>query len=76
MKEYTAGLRVCPLSFPKDRAVLYSNRAATRAKLVGVGCGVGGGEEGAKGYSVPHFIFIYHPYFLLWSWKAVSLSHS
>lgn len=33
VKEYTAGLRVCPLSFPKDRAVLYSNRAATRAKL-------------------------------------------
>ncbi|KAK8383931.1 hypothetical protein O3P69_015994 [Scylla paramamosain] len=30
---YTAGLRICPLAFPKDRAVLYANRAAARAKL-------------------------------------------
>ncbi|KAG0725194.1 Tetratricopeptide repeat protein 1 [Chionoecetes opilio] len=30
---YTAGLRMCPLSFSRDRAVLYSNRAAARAKL-------------------------------------------
>ncbi|XP_045105905.1 tetratricopeptide repeat protein 1-like isoform X2 [Portunus trituberculatus] len=30
---YTAGLRICPLTFPKDRAVLYANRAAARAKL-------------------------------------------
>ncbi|KAK8723865.1 hypothetical protein OTU49_011576 [Cherax quadricarinatus] len=30
---YTAGLRICPLSYPKDRAILYSNRAAANAKL-------------------------------------------
>ena len=24
--KYTAGLRVCPLKFPQDRAVLYANR--------------------------------------------------
>ncbi|KAK3869530.1 hypothetical protein Pcinc_025170 [Petrolisthes cinctipes] len=31
--DYTAGLRVCPLSFPRDRAVLYGNRAAAKARL-------------------------------------------
>ena len=26
LDKYTAGLRVCPLKFPQDRAVLYANR--------------------------------------------------
>ncbi|XP_071517225.1 tetratricopeptide repeat protein 1 isoform X1 [Panulirus ornatus] len=30
---YTSGLRICPLSYPKDRAVLYSNRAAAKARM-------------------------------------------
>lgn len=30
---YTAGLRICPMSFPKDRAILFSNRAAAKAKM-------------------------------------------
>ncbi|XP_068210157.1 tetratricopeptide repeat protein 1 isoform X2 [Palaemon carinicauda] len=30
---YTAGLRICPVSFPKDRAILYANRAAAKAKI-------------------------------------------
>ncbi|XP_042223856.1 tetratricopeptide repeat protein 1-like isoform X1 [Homarus americanus] len=30
---YTAGLRLCPLSYPKDRAILYSNRAAAKVKM-------------------------------------------
>ncbi|KAK7063178.1 cytochrome c oxidase subunit 1 [Halocaridina rubra] len=31
--DYTSGLRICPLSFPKDRAILLSNRAAAKAKV-------------------------------------------
>ncbi|XP_064077342.1 tetratricopeptide repeat protein 1-like isoform X2 [Macrobrachium nipponense] len=30
---YTAGLRICPISFPKDRAILFANRAAAKAKI-------------------------------------------
>lgn len=30
---YTKGLKICPLSYSKDRAVLYSNRAASKMKL-------------------------------------------
>ncbi|MCL4155488.1 UNVERIFIED_CONTAM: hypothetical protein GTU68_009350, partial [Idotea baltica] len=30
---YTTGLKECPLSFKKDRAILYANRAAARSKL-------------------------------------------
>lgn len=33
LDSYTEGLRICPLSFPRDRSILYSNRAATKAKL-------------------------------------------
>ncbi|CAL4092054.1 unnamed protein product, partial [Meganyctiphanes norvegica] len=33
LHSYTEGLRICPLSFPRDRSILYSNRAATKAKL-------------------------------------------
>jgi len=32
-KSYTLGLRTCPLAFDKDRAVMYSNRAAAKVKL-------------------------------------------
>ena len=32
---YTSGLKECPLSCSKDRSILYANRAAARAKLVG-----------------------------------------
>lgn len=32
-QSYTFALRTCPLAFDKDRAVLYSNRAATKVKL-------------------------------------------
>jgi tetratricopeptide (TPR) repeat protein len=32
-KSYTLGLRACPLAFDKDRAVMYSNRAAAKVKL-------------------------------------------
>lgn len=32
-KSYTLGLRSCPLAFDKDRAVMYSNRAAAKVKL-------------------------------------------
>ena len=35
-KSYTLGLRTCPLAFDKDRAVMYSNRAAAKVKLVSV----------------------------------------
>jgi Ca2+/Na+ antiporter len=35
-KSYTLGLRSCPLAFDKDRAVMYSNRAAAKVKLVSV----------------------------------------
>lgn len=31
---YTMGLRICPISFPKERSVLYANRAAARSKMV------------------------------------------
>lgn len=30
---YTKGLKMCPISYNKDRAILYANRAAARAKL-------------------------------------------
>lgn len=30
---YTTGLRVCPLAYANDRAVMYSNRAAAKMKL-------------------------------------------
>ncbi|CAG9773038.1 unnamed protein product [Ceutorhynchus assimilis] len=30
---YTQGLKICPLKFTEDRAVLYANRAASKAKL-------------------------------------------
>lgn len=30
---YTEGLRICPLKYESDRAVLYANRAASKAKL-------------------------------------------
>lgn len=30
---YTEGLRICPLKFESDRAVLYANRGASKAKL-------------------------------------------
>ncbi|XP_076036931.1 tetratricopeptide repeat protein 1-like [Oratosquilla oratoria] len=33
LTEYTSGLRICPLAFPRDRAILYSNRAATKTHL-------------------------------------------
>jgi hypothetical protein len=33
---YTLALRTCPLSFDQDRAVMYSNRAAAKVKLVSV----------------------------------------
>jgi len=33
IQSYTEGIRICPLSFPRDRSILYSNRAATKAKL-------------------------------------------
>lgn len=33
-KTYTQALRICPLAFDKDRAMLYSNRAAAKMKLV------------------------------------------
>lgn len=32
-KTYTQALRICPLAFDKDRAMLYSNRAAAKMKL-------------------------------------------
>ncbi|PNF39669.1 Tetratricopeptide repeat protein 1 [Cryptotermes secundus] len=32
-QSYTLALRTCPLAFDKDRAVMYSNRAATKVKL-------------------------------------------
>ena len=31
---YTLALRTCPISYPSDRSVLYSNRAASKMKLV------------------------------------------
>lgn len=33
LTSYTAGLRICPLAYPRDRAILYSNRAAAKARL-------------------------------------------
>ncbi|XP_069973141.1 tetratricopeptide repeat protein 1 [Penaeus vannamei] len=30
---YTVGLRICPISFPRERSVLYANRAAARSKI-------------------------------------------
>lgn len=36
VESYTLGLRTCPLAFDKDRAVMYSNRAAAKVKLVSV----------------------------------------
>jgi len=30
---YTAALRICPLAFPKERAILFANRAAAKVKL-------------------------------------------
>merc|ERR1711915_550278 len=33
LDKYTAGLRVCPLSFTKDRAVLYANRGQMKKVL-------------------------------------------
>ncbi|XP_077284379.1 tetratricopeptide repeat protein 1-like [Arctopsyche grandis] len=30
---YTMGLKICPLAYNKDRAILYSNRAASKMKL-------------------------------------------
>jgi hypothetical protein len=35
-QSYTLALRTCPLAFDKDRAVMYSNRAAAKVKLVSV----------------------------------------
>jgi hypothetical protein len=35
-QSYTLALRTCPLTFDKDRAVMYSNRAAAKVKLVNV----------------------------------------
>lgn len=35
---YTAGLRMCSLSYAKDRAILYSNRSAAKAKVVSHKC--------------------------------------
>lgn len=35
-QSYTLGLRTCPLAFDKDRAVMYSNRAAANMKLVSI----------------------------------------
>ncbi|XP_068086042.1 tetratricopeptide repeat protein 1 [Anabrus simplex] len=32
-QKYTEALRICPLAFDKDRAILYSNRAAAKVKL-------------------------------------------
>lgn len=32
-KTYTQALRICPLAFGKDRAMIYSNRAAAKMKL-------------------------------------------
>lgn len=31
---YTLALRTCPLTFDKDRAIMYANRAAAKVKLV------------------------------------------
>ena len=31
--KYTAGLKICPLSSPKDRAVLYANRGQMKRVL-------------------------------------------
>ena len=33
LDKYTAGLRVCPLKFPSDRAVLYANRGQMKRVL-------------------------------------------
>ncbi|KAG1666593.1 Tetratricopeptide repeat protein 1 [Nymphon striatum] len=33
IKKYTEALLICPLSFAKDRSIMYSNRAACRVKL-------------------------------------------
>jgi len=33
LDSYTEALRICPLSFPLDRSILYSNMAATKEKL-------------------------------------------
>lgn len=32
--EYTQALRLCPLAYKKERAIYYSNRAASKMKLV------------------------------------------
>lgn len=33
IKTYSKALRICPLKFSSDRAILYSNRAASKAKI-------------------------------------------
>ncbi|XP_073963755.1 tetratricopeptide repeat protein 1-like [Choristoneura fumiferana] len=34
IEKYTEGLKICPLSFPQQRAVLYCNRSAAKMKLL------------------------------------------
>ena len=34
IKLYSRALRTCPLKFAKDRAIMYSNRAVCKMKLV------------------------------------------
>ncbi|GLH16937.1 Tetratricopeptide repeat protein 1 [Gryllus bimaculatus] len=34
IQNYTLGLRTCPLAFPKERSIMFSNRAAAKMKLV------------------------------------------
>ncbi|XP_017770063.1 PREDICTED: tetratricopeptide repeat protein 1 [Nicrophorus vespilloides] len=33
IENYTSALRICPLKYPKDRAIFYSNRAASKIKV-------------------------------------------
>jgi len=32
ISQYTQGLQTCPLAYSKERAILYANRAAAKAK--------------------------------------------
>lgn len=32
ISQYTQGLQTCPISYSKERAILYANRAAAKAK--------------------------------------------
>lgn len=34
VSSYTVGLRICPISFPRERSVLFANRAAAKSKIV------------------------------------------